>query len=249
MWLMTAMAAWATPVAFQVSATVGRVDDPSGALSGSVQVGDTITMTYTYDTDTANTGSVPTVGDYWHDGPPYGMRVDAGPVSFATDPMATSFLVEFVNDHGNPGSDNYLLRSYANVVSRGAIASPVDHMSWQLDDSTMRALSSTALTTRPPALPDWTTHPFFMARFNDLLGNLGIRAHLINPYRHKTKGEMVRECQNQDFLADNAQLTMSCSSPTKGRWKHLASAHCGHCVPCLIRKAAFVGWQKGDNTQ
>ena len=159
MWLMTAMAAWATPVAFQVSATVGRVDDPSGALSGSVQVGDTITMTYTYDTDTANTGSVPTVGDYWHDGPPYGMRVDAGPVSFATDPMATSFLVEFVNDHGNPGSDNYLLRSYANVVSRGAIASPVDHMSWQLDDSTMRALSSTALTTRPPALPDWTS-PF-----------------------------------------------------------------------------------------
>ncbi len=94
-----------------------------------------------------------------------------------------------------------------------------------------------------------TTHPFFMARFNDLLGSLGIRAHLLNPYRHKTKGEMVRECQNQNFLADNAPLTMSCSSPTKGRWKHLASAHCGHCVPCLIRKAAFVGWQKGDNTQ
>ncbi len=94
-----------------------------------------------------------------------------------------------------------------------------------------------------------TTHPFFMARFNDLLGSLAIRAQLINPYRHKTKGEMVRECQNQDFLADNAPLTMSCSSPTKGRWKHLSSAHCGHCVPCLIRKAAFVGWQRGDNTQ
>jgi hypothetical protein len=94
-----------------------------------------------------------------------------------------------------------------------------------------------------------TTHPFFMAHFNDLLGSLDIRAQLINPYRHKTKGEMVRECQSQDFLADNAPLTMSCSSPTKGRWKHLASAHCGHCVPCLIRKAAFGGWPKGDNTQ
>jgi len=94
-----------------------------------------------------------------------------------------------------------------------------------------------------------TTHPFFIARFNDLLRSLGIRAHLVNPYRHTTKGEMVRKCQNQDLLANNAQLTMSCSSPTKGRWQHLSSAHCGHCVPCLIRKAAFVGWQKGDPTQ
>jgi 7-cyano-7-deazaguanine synthase in queuosine biosynthesis len=93
-----------------------------------------------------------------------------------------------------------------------------------------------------------TTHPFFMARFNDILRALGITATLVNPYRHKTKGDMVKECKNQEFLAATAGLTTSCSSPNKARWQKLPPGHCGYCVPCLIRQAAFVGWSKDDPT-
>lgn len=53
---------------------------------------------------------------------------------------------------------------------------------------------------RVGALSTWTTNPFYMARFNELLGNLGISAHLENPYAYKTKGELAILCHDQPFL-------------------------------------------------
>lgn len=94
-----------------------------------------------------------------------------------------------------------------------------------------------------------TTHPYFLARFNELLAGLGVPAVLQNPYRHRTKGEMVRECRNQPLLGANLANTMSCSSPNKGRWLGHAPGHCGYCLPCLIRKASLLGWTGGDPTR
>jgi 7-cyano-7-deazaguanine synthase in queuosine biosynthesis len=104
------------------------------------------------------------------------------------------------------------------------------------------ALRLGALSTR-------TTHPFYVARFNDLLGAIGLLARLENPYGHKTKGEMVRACANPAFLKLHAKHTMSCSSPAKGRWLGHEPMHCGHCVPCLIRRAALLaGFGSDDST-
>jgi hypothetical protein len=94
-----------------------------------------------------------------------------------------------------------------------------------------------------------TTHPYFIARINELLSVLEIAAQIENPYRHKTKGQMVRECQNQIFLAANVVTTMSCSSPTKGRWTGNRPGHCGYCGPCLIRRASLHTWCHGDPTR
>lgn len=85
-----------------------------------------------------------------------------------------------------------------------------------------------------------TTHPFYMARWQDLLDNLGVNAHLVNPYRFKTKGEMLSECKNKSFLKENISITISCSSISKARWKGLPPGHCGHCTPCLIRRASVT---------
>jgi hypothetical protein len=93
-----------------------------------------------------------------------------------------------------------------------------------------------------------TTHPYYMACFNELLRVLGISAVVTNSYAHQTKGEMVRNCRNQEFLAQKASLTMSCSSPTKGRWQGLAPGHCGYCLPCIIRRASMLGWAYDDPT-
>jgi hypothetical protein len=94
-----------------------------------------------------------------------------------------------------------------------------------------------------------TTHPYFMTCFNELMALLGIPARAQNPYAHKTKGEMVRECKNQEFLLQKAALTMSCASPTKGRWKGLAPGHCGYCLPCIIRRASMLEWDHEDPTE
>lgn len=83
-----------------------------------------------------------------------------------------------------------------------------------------------------------TTHPFYMARWQELIDKLGIRAGLVNPYRFKTKGEMLADCANVEFLQQHLSSTISCSSFTKARYLGLSPGHCGYCTPCLIRRAA-----------
>jgi hypothetical protein len=91
-----------------------------------------------------------------------------------------------------------------------------------------------------------TTHPFYIARWNELLNILGISGRIENPYWDKTKGEMAAGCRNPALLAKLAPKSLSCASPTKGRWLGLGTGHCGFCLPCLIRRAALLG--TGDTT-
>lgn len=99
------------------------------------------------------------------------------------------------------------------------------------------------------ALSTRTTHPFYMARWNELLTALGIPNRVENPYWDKTKGEMVANCSNRDLLSSLLSKTFSCASPTKGRWLGIGTQHCGFCLPCLIRRAAILkGLSTADPT-
>jgi len=93
-----------------------------------------------------------------------------------------------------------------------------------------------------------TTHPFYMARWNELFSLLGLPVMLRNPYRYQTKGEMTRQCRNAKFIFDKLALTLSCSAPSKGRFQNRPPGHCGHCVPCIIRRAAVVAAFGNDPT-
>ena len=94
------------------------------------------------------------------------------------------------------------------------------------------ALRLGALSTR-------TTHPFYIARWNELLRGLGIAGRIENPYWNKTKGEMVASCSNSALLQTIVPSSLSCASPTKGRWQGHGTQHCGYCLPCLIRRASL----------
>lgn len=98
------------------------------------------------------------------------------------------------------------------------------------------------------ALSTRTTHPFYMARWNELLRGLSIKATLENAYRFKTKGAMVETCKEKAFLKKYAKDTMSCSHPDAGRYKRESPGHCGRCVPCLIRRGALVAGLGSDDT-
>jgi hypothetical protein len=98
------------------------------------------------------------------------------------------------------------------------------------------------------ALSTRTAHPFYMARWNELLTALGLAVTLVNPYATQTKGTMVRQCARPKFLRQNLTRTMSCSSPEKGRWKKLGPQHCGHCLPCIIRRASIQAGLGSDPT-
>ena len=90
---------------------------------------------------------------------------------------------------------------------------------------------------RVSSLSTRTTHPLFMAKLQELLEGLGIGVRLELPYRFKTKGEMLRECANQTLLDTIASDSTSC-----GRYRTYNRTHCGRCVPCMIRRAAFLAW-------
>lgn len=99
------------------------------------------------------------------------------------------------------------------------------------------------------ALSTRTTHPFYMARWNELIAALGIEGKIENPYWDKTKGEMIAGCRNRRVLLRLISETLSCASPTKGRWLGHAIEHCGYCLPCLIRRAAILkGLRAADPT-
>lgn len=84
-----------------------------------------------------------------------------------------------------------------------------------------------------------TTHPFYLACWDDLLSAVGVPGRVENPYGTKTKGEMVAQCANAPLLRALIPNTLSCSSPAKARWKGRGVEHCGYCLPCLIRRAAI----------
>jgi hypothetical protein len=88
-----------------------------------------------------------------------------------------------------------------------------------------------------------TTHPYFLGLIQEIFNASGIPARIVNPYRHKTKGEMLRDCKDQPTLEKVAHRTVSC-----GKWKRNRE-QCGRCLPCMIRKAAFLNAQMLDCTQ
>lgn len=97
------------------------------------------------------------------------------------------------------------------------------------------------------ALSTRTTHPFYIARWNEALQGLGLRGRIENPYWNKTKGEMVAACANGDLLRRLVPSSLSCASPTKGRFQGLGTQHCGYCLPCLIRRAALIAGLHPDS--
>lgn len=93
-----------------------------------------------------------------------------------------------------------------------------------------------------------TTHPFYIFLWNKLLSELKIDGNIQNPYWEKTKGEMIKQCLNNNFLMNSYVKSMSCASPNKLRWRGLSSRHCGYCLPCIIRKASInSGLGKGKD--
>lgn len=85
-----------------------------------------------------------------------------------------------------------------------------------------------------------TTHPYYLGLMQLLLDNLGIKVKISNPYQFFTKGEMISNCKDKDFLIKNVYDTMSCSHPDIGRMEGEGEAcHCGYCLPCTIRRVSF----------
>jgi hypothetical protein len=92
-----------------------------------------------------------------------------------------------------------------------------------------------------------TVHPQFMELMSQVMQRLGLQHPLINPYRFKTKGEMVAKCLTPDILTEGYALSRSCAKGGhKKHWDEKQARGCGRCVPCLFRRAALHATNQDD---
>lgn len=87
-----------------------------------------------------------------------------------------------------------------------------------------------------------TTHPHTLAMLRATLRAVGIPTPVETPYATLTKGEMLQPLVARDraFSETLTGATVSCAHPNQSRFlpAERRRAHCGTCVPCIIRRAA-----------
>lgn len=89
-----------------------------------------------------------------------------------------------------------------------------------------------------------TTHPVVLHQINNLFKSFNLQAQIENPYEYLTKGEMVRYCKDQPYLLNILADSNSCGKRSRHQffYDNKNATHCGHCMPCIYRKAALVGY-------
>lgn len=88
-----------------------------------------------------------------------------------------------------------------------------------------------------------TTHPVYLAGIQDIWERLNFNLQLVTPYQLNTKGELLDQCKDKVLLLDLIADSTSC-----GKYSRHGQQHCGRCVPCMVRRAAFMKAKIQDNT-
>ena len=105
------------------------------------------------------------------------------------------------------------------------------------------ALNPPLTGARIGSLSTRTAHPEFFGRLQRILDVAGLRVQITNPYSAKTKGDMLLGSADQTLLRAEAAKSTSC-----GRFQRFKYRHCGRCVPCQVRRGAFLAWGVPDTT-
>jgi hypothetical protein len=157
-----------------------------------------------------------------------------------------------LNHNANcPGENERSQRSRSLIfLAYGVLAATVVKAYHEGHGVTLYVCENGFISINPPLTPGRlgslstrTTHPVFLGLFQRLLDAAGLRVRVENPYQFRTKGEMLAGCADQEFLRKNARRATSCARFARNGYRH-----CGRCVPCLVRRAAFHAWGEADRT-
>lgn len=122
-----------------------------------------------------------------------------------------------------------------------AVASAFGGLPLVVAENGLITLNVPLTKSRTGSLSTRTTHPHFLEQYQQLVTALGLTLQISLPYRFATKGEMLAACKDRTALKRALPHTMSCSHPELSRYRKRApGAHCGYCVPCIVRGAALA---------
>ena len=134
--------------------------------------------------------------------------------------------------------------AYALIVSYGINYNELGRKEIFVPENGFISLNIPLDSMRIGSLSTKTTHPVYMRMLQDIWNDLSLKVDLILPYKFKTKGEVLTGCKNQDMMKALIFESTSC-----GKYQRHGLRHCGECVPCLVRRAAFLKAGLRDDTE
>lgn len=129
-------------------------------------------------------------------------------------------------------SRSLLFLAYGTLVADSLLGGSEGPIDLYAPENGLIAINPPFTRRRAGSLSTRTMHPHFIVQLQRLMDTLGLGVRITNPFQHKTKGELLADCKN-DIGKDHAVESYSC-----GKGKRI-NMHCGRCIPCLIRRAAF----------
>jgi len=142
-------------------------------------------------------------------------------------------------------SRSIVFLAYAALIASSVKTYDENHsLKFFVSENGFISLNTPLTPMRVGSLSTRTTHPSYLTRVQKIFDSAGININIENKYSFKTKGEMLKECADQDLIKKLAHQSTSC-----GRYLTFNYTHCGRCVPCLVRRAAFHKWGHIDETQ
>jgi 7-cyano-7-deazaguanine synthase in queuosine biosynthesis len=124
----------------------------------------------------------------------------------------------------------------AGVVAASCVAAKVVY----IPENGLIALNAPLSSSRRGSLSTRTAHPRYLRELGAVVRALGFDITIENPFEYASKTDMVG-------LATDAEIrralfrTVSCAH-AGDLWRQgkPGATHCGYCVPCLYRRAAFL---------
>jgi 7-cyano-7-deazaguanine synthase in queuosine biosynthesis len=128
---------------------------------------------------------------------------------------------------------SFLFLSLAVAV---AAAGEIDEI--VIPENGLIALNPPLDASRVGTLSTRTAHPRFIAGFQTFAGMIGVfTGQIHNPFLYLSKTDVIRRTPRG--LRPLLRQTVSCSHLGRNRWTGFRGHHCGYCIPCLYRRAAF----------
>lgn len=126
-----------------------------------------------------------------------------------------------------------------------------DHLQMIVPENGTISINIPLNPSRRSACSTRTTHPVFIKRLERALQAIGVNNQLYNPYRLKSKADMVVDCcrdENKDRIFRQLyQSSCSCAKRSHNyHWDKPSNVikrdhinHCGMCLPCIYRRVAL----------
>lgn len=147
------------------------------------------------------------------------------------------------NREGSTRGRSIVFLAYSTLVASGLQNYNREKIDLYVPENGFISLNTSLNAGRMGSYSTKTTHPVFLNTIQNIMDQAGINVNLVSPYQFKTKGVMLLKCKDPLLMKSLIFDSTSC-----GKYNRYARQHCGKCVPCLVRRAAFYKAELEDET-